>query len=191
MKRLALAAFAILAPLPALAHPGHGHHDGGFAYGLLHPLTGLDHILAMVAVGIWAAMIGGRAVLALPAAFVATMVLAAGAGMAGFEPPLMETGIALSVVALGVAVATGLRPALAMGAALCGLFAIFHGAAHGAELPNGADALGYVAGFAIATALLHAAGIVAGTAIARAPGLWATRIAGAGVAAAGVFLLVA
>lgn len=191
MKRLALAAFAILAPLPALAHPGQHHHDAGFVHGLLHPLTGLDHVLAMVAVGIWAAMIGGRAVLALPAAFVATMVLAAAAGMAGFEPPLMETGIALSVVALGVAVATGLRPALAMGAALCGLFAIFHGAAHGAELPHGADALRYVAGFAIATALLHAAGIVAGMGVARAPGLWATRIAGAGVAAAGVFLLVA
>ncbi|MCG6122011.1 MAG: HupE/UreJ family protein [Microvirga sp.] len=189
MNRLALIAAAILAPLPALAHPGH-HHEGGFAYGLLHPLTGLDHILAMVAVGIWAAMLGGRAVFALPAAFVATMVLAAGASMAGFVPPLLETGIALSVVALGAAVALGLRPALMMGAALCGVFAIFHGAAHGAELPHGADSFGYIAGFAIATALLHAAGIVLGMAIGRASGLWASRLAGAGVAAAGVFLLV-
>lgn len=175
----------------ALAHPHHHHGEAaGFLPGFLHPLTGLDHVLAMVAVGIWAALIGGRALIAWPAAFVVTMALAALAGMAYGGISVMETGIALSVVALGFAVALRVRAPLVLGGAVIGLFAIFHGHAHGAELPAATGALGYIAGFALATALLHAAGLALGFLIGRSPGIWASRVAGAGVAAIGMVLLV-
>lgn len=175
----------------ALAHPHHHHGEAaGFLPGFLHPLTGLDHVLAMVAVGIWAALIGGRALIAWPAAFVVTMAVAALAGMAYGGIPVMETGIALSVVALGLAVALRVRAPLVLGGAVIGLFAIFHGHAHGAELPAATGALGYIAGFALATALLHAAGLALGFLIGRSPGIWASRVAGAGVAAIGMVLLV-
>lgn len=176
----------------ALAHPHHHHGEAaGFLPGFLHPLTGLDHVLAMVAVGIWAALIGGRALIAWPAAFVVTMAVAALAGMAYGGISVMETGIALSVVALGLAVALRVRAPLVLGGAVIGLFAIFHGHAHGAELPAATGALGYIAGFALATALLHAAGLALGFLIGRSPGIWASRVAGAGVAAIGMVLLVA
>jgi len=177
----------------ALAHPHHHHHGeaAGFLPGFLHPLTGLDHVLAMVAVGIWAALVGGRALVAWPAAFVVTMAVAALAGMAYGGIPVMEIGIALSVVALGLAVALRVSAPLVLGGAVIGLFAIFHGYAHGAELPAATGALGYIAGFALATALLHAAGLALGFLIGRSPGIWASRVAGAGVAAIGMVLLVA
>jgi urease accessory protein len=184
---------------PAWAHVGHVEHSG-FVSGLLHPLTGADHLLAMVAVGVWAAMIGGRALYAFPAAFVGLMVLSAlagmgaleGMGMLGFggELPLMEAGIALSVVALGLAVAFNLRTGLALGTTACATFAIFHGWAHGAELPAGAGALGYIAGFAAATLALHAAGIGLGMMIGRVSAGWVARGAGGVTAAVGVLLLV-
>ncbi len=196
MKRIfttaagALAAFA-LTSATALAHPHHEHvAAAGFMPGFLHPLTGLDHVLAMVAVGIWAALVGGRALIAWPAAFLVAMTIAALGGMAFGALPVMEIGIALSVVALGIAVALRVSASLALGAAVVGLFAIFHGYAHGTELPAETGALGYVAGFALATALLHASGLGFGLLIGRAPGLWVSRAAGAGVAATGLFLLV-
>ncbi len=179
---------------PAWAHVGHVEHSG-FVSGLLHPLTGADHLLAMVAVGVWAAMIGGRALYAFPAAFVGLMVLSALAGMGalgftGGELPLIETGIALSVVAFGLAIAFNLRAGLALGTTACALFAIFHGYAHGAELPAGAGASGYIAGFAIATLGLHAAGIGLGVLIGRVSAGWVARGAGGVTAAVGVLLLV-
>ena len=186
-------AFLLAGGAPALAHVGHVEHSG-FVSGLLHPLTGVDHLLAMVAVGVWAAMIGGRALYAFPAAFVGLMVLSAlaGMGMFGFgsDWPLMEAGIALSVVALGLLVAFNLRAGLALGTTACALFAIFHGYAHGAELPAGAGAVGYIAGFAIATMGLHAAGIALGMTIARVSTEWVARGAGGVTAAVGVLLLV-
>lgn len=179
---------------PAWAHVGHVEHSG-FVSGLLHPLTGADHLLAMVAVGVWAAMIGGRALYAFPAAFVGLMVLSAlaGMGMLGFgggELPLIEAGIALSVVALGLAVAFNLRAGLALGTTACAIFAIFHGYAHGAELPAGAGTSTYITGFAIATLGLHAAGIALGMMIARVSTEWVARGAGSVTAAVGVLLLV-
>ncbi len=175
----------------ALAHPHHHHGEAaGFLPGFLHPLTGLDHMLAMVAVGLWAALIGGRALIAWPVAFVMTMIVAALAGMAYGGISAMEIGIALSVVALGLAVALRVRAPLVLGGAVIGLFAIFHGYAHGAELPTATGALGYIAGFALATVLLHAVGLALGFLIGRSPGIWASRVAGAGVAAIGMVLLV-
>jgi urease accessory protein len=196
MKRFVALAAGTLAALAltagfALAHPHHEHVEAaGFLPGFLHPLTGLDHILAMGAVGIWAALVGGRALIAWPVAFIVAMTVAALVGMALGEAPVMEIGIALSVVALGLAVALKASATLALGAAIVGLFAVFHGYAHGAELPAETGALGFVAGFALATALLHAAGLGIGILLGRSPGIWASRVAGAGVAAIGMVILV-
>lgn len=182
---------------PAFAHVGHDHVHGeaaSFVAGILHPLTGADHLLAMVAVGIWAAMIGGRALYAFPAAFVGLMTLSALAGMGYFglggDLPLVETGIALSVVALGLLVALNLRAGVTIGATACALFATAHGYAHGAELPDGAGAGSYIAGFVAATLGLHAAGIALGVLIGRGSVGWIARGAGGVTAGVGVLLLV-
>ncbi|MGP9819136.1 HupE/UreJ family protein [Salinarimonas sp. NSM] len=183
------AALLVLAATPALAHVGH-HPTNGFLAGLTHPPTGLDHLLAMVAVGLWAGVVGGRAAWAWPAAFVAAMTAAALYGMVGPWLPGVELAIAGSVLALGLAVALRLPAPVALGAAACGAFALAHGYAHGAELPLGAGAAGYVAGFVLATAALHGVGVLAGRLMARDLPLWATRGAGGAVAAMGVVLLV-
>ncbi|PTM38698.1 HupE/UreJ family protein [Bosea sp. 124] len=172
---------------PALAHTGVGAVHG-FEAGILHPLFGLDHVLAMVAVGLWAGLVGGRARFAYPLAFVAMMVVAGLWGMSGAALPGVEIGIAVSVVVLGLAIALNLTPPLAAGTAACAIFAIFHGHAHGAELPAGASGLGYALGFVLATAALHGLGLgLAGVLAARAPLL--ARIAGGGLALAGVAIL--
>jgi urease accessory protein len=174
---------------PALAHTGVGTVHG-FGAGLMHPLTGLDHLLAMVAVGLWAGLIGGRARWAYPLAFVAMMIAAGLWGMSGSSLPGVETGIAVSVVILGLAIALKAAPPLAAGTAACAIFAIFHGHAHGAELPEGASSLGYAAGFVLSTAALHGVGLaLAGVLAARAPLL--ARVAGGGLVLAGVALLAA
>ena len=189
--RVALAATSVLVATPALAHPGH-EAASGFTEGFLHPLSGLDHVLAMVAVGLIAARIGGRALLLVPLAFVGMMVLGGALGVAGTDLPFVEIGIALSVVVLGAALA--LRPALPVAAAmlLVGAFAVFHGHAHGAEMPETASGLAYGAGFVGATALLHAVGLGLGLSAGRlARSLPALRVASAGVAVAGLGLLTA
>jgi len=207
---------AVLASAPALAHPGHDVASVGasLASGLLHPLTGADHMLAMVAVGVWSALAVGTAgafgsfgsvgargavragggVLRVPLAFVALMLVGAALGLAGVGLPAVEPMIAASLLVVGLLVA--LRAPLPVGAAmaLVGGFALFHGYAHGAELPASAGALpavlAYVGGFAVATMALHLAGIAAGTLLRRhAP--WLARAAGAGVALYGVGLMVA
>ncbi|MEG9526208.1 MAG: HupE/UreJ family protein [Hyphomicrobiales bacterium] len=198
MKRLLKARLAVpLATLPtalallpqaALAHPGHGVATGAEA-GFLHPLMGADHILAMVAVGLLAALRGGRALWALPLAFLALMSAGAGLGMAGIALPYAETGIALSIVVFGLAAIVGLRAPVALLAVLVGVFAVFHGYAHGAETPETASGLSFGLGFLAATALLHAAGIGLGIGAAR---LGAGRTApalGAGVTAFGLSML--
>lgn len=190
MRLLALALATVAAATPALAHTGAGVTHG-FAAGLAHPLMGLDHVLAMVMVGLWAALVGGRAVWAWPAAFVGLMVAAALLALAGLPAPGAEIGIALSVVGLGLLVALRLPLTLAAGAALCGAFAFFHGHAHGAELPAGAGAGAYVAGFVLATAALHGAGIGLGWLAGRGAPSWLPRLAGGAVTAAGLVLLVA
>lgn len=189
MKRI-LSIFALcLAILPqvALAHPGHG--ASGAQVGFLHPLTGADHVLAMVAVGLLAALRGGGALWALPVAFLALMGAGAGLAMAGVALPYAETGIALSIVAFGLAAMAGLRAPVTALAALVGGFAVFHGYAHGAEMPETASGLRFGLGFLGATALLHAAGIGLGVTGARlGPGRTAPAV-GAGLAAAGLALL--
>jgi urease accessory protein len=186
MHTIRLAALLTLLATPALAHTGAGAVHG-FTAGLAHPLFGLDHLLAMVAVGLWAGLSGGRAVMAYPLAFVAVMIAGAIAGMVMGSLPGMEWGIAFSVVALGAAVAMRLPVSLAAGAALCGGFALFHGWAHGAELPAGASAASYIAGFALATAGLHAIGVLTGSASRF---VLPARLAGGAMAAAGLLFAV-
>jgi urease accessory protein len=161
----------VLLPQAGLAHPGHGRVGQGEMDGLvdgslqsalqgfLHPFGGADHVLAMVAVGLLAALYGGRALWALPLAFLAMMTLGAGLGLAGLVPLHAEIGIGLSVVAFGLALALRVEAPLAALMALVGGFAVFHGLAHGAERPETATVLGYGAGFLAATAALHCAGI--------------------------------
>ena len=191
-KRIAAAA-AVLLSLSgtALAHTGHGDASG-FAHGLSHPLGGLDHLLAMVAVGLYAALLGGRALWCVPATFVAVMALGGAAGAAGYALPYVEIVIALSVVVLGLAVALRLGLPTVAAMALVGSFAVFHGHAHGAEMPQDASGLAYATGFLLATALLHAAGIALGFGIARLGDLAggrAVQAAGGAVAVAGLVIL--
>lgn len=159
----AVAAFA-LAPGLASAHTGLGHVDG-FAHGFAHPLGGLDHVLAMVMVGLFAAQLGGRARWLVPASFLAAMVVGGALGFAGVGVPFVELGIGLSIVVLGGVVAFNLQAGVTVAMALVGFFAVFHGFAHGAEMPESASGLAYGAGFALATALLHAAGLGVGLAL--------------------------
>lgn len=170
---------------PALAHLAPGEH-GSFAAGFSHPLFGADHILAMVAVGLWAAQIGGRAMWAVPASFVALMLAGFGLALAGVPLPFVEPAILASVVALGLLVALAVRVPAGVGAAVVGLFALFHGHAHGGEIGS-ATALAYGAGFALATTLLHGAGIGLGLLAGRS-GAIATRVLGGLTALGGIVL---
>ena len=183
----ALAAAALLIPGAALAHTGHGD-AGSLAHGFMHPLGGLDHLLAMFAVGLFAFQLGGRALWRVPAAFVGMMAFGGLLGIEGVALPFVELAIAFSVLAIGLAVAWGQGVPTAFAMALVGFFAIFHGHAHGAELPADASALGYAAGFLAATAVLHAAGIAAASVASRAA---LVRAGGGAVALAGVALLAA
>lgn len=189
-RALPLAALAgIVAAGPAAAHTGVGSAHG-FAAGVLHPLLGLDHLLAMVAVGLLAALAGGRHLWALPAAFVAVMVAGGALGVAGVMLPGLELWIVASVVVLGAAVAAALRGPVVIAAAAVGVFALAHGVAHGAEMPATANGLAYGAGFALATATLHAAGLGLGLGLARGRLQAVTRVAGGAIAATGLVLLV-
>lgn len=172
----------------ALAHPGHDHALS-FGAGVLHPLSGMDHLLAMLAVGLWAAQIGGRAMWALPAAFISVLLCGAAFAMLNIPVGGVEQMIAASVVVLGMLVATRARVWTTVSAVLVGAFAFFHGYAHGLQIPAGAGAAAYVSGFAAATAALHAAGILLALSIDRWTSRAAIRWAGAAVAIAGVALL--
>jgi urease accessory protein len=164
LLRLAAALIA-LAPVAASAHPGH---DGaGVVHGFMHPLSGYDHIIAMVAVGLLAARLGGRALWLVPASFVAVMTVAGLAGSTGVALPYVETGIAASVVVLGAVALFGVAMPVAAAMGLVGFFAAFHGYAHGLEMPETASALAYGAGFVAATAMLHAVGIGLGLVIGQ------------------------
>jgi urease accessory protein len=193
--RLAAAslALAVTVALPtiALAHPGH-EATPGFIHGFLHPLGGLDHILAMVAVGLFAARLGGRALWLVPASFVVTMAAAGVAGMAGLALPYVEAGIALSLLVLGAAIAFEITMPVAAAMGLVAFFAVFHGHAHGAEMPETMSGLAYGSGFLAATAALHALGIGLGLFIGRSGEMFGRRVlqVGGGAAAlAGAALL--
>ena len=172
----------------ALAHQ-RGGEAAGFLAGLAHPVSGWDHILAMIAVGLWGAQLGPPAVWLLPVTFPMVMALGGTLGLLGVKIPGIEIGIALSAIGLGAAVLFEARPKLALAAALVGFFAIFHGHAHGTELPPGANGLLYSIGFVIATGTLHATGIGIGLVHRWPAGKVALRAAGAVVTLAGVFFL--
>ena len=181
---------ALLLGCSALAHAHHdGPEVGGFAAGLLHPFTGLDHLLAMLAVGIWAATLGRPKAWLLPLAFPLLMAAGAALGMAGVALPAIEPGIAASVVILGLAILTAWRAPTAVAVGAVALFGVLHGFAHGAELPADTSALQYAAGFLAATALLHLAGLAIGMVRLAPRGLLALRAAGGAIAATGLWLL--
>ena len=173
---------------PASAHVQKGE-AASFLTGLRHPVSGLDHVLAMVSVGLWGAELGAPAMWLLPVTFPMVMALGGMMGLLGIPLPGVEIGIALSAIALGSAVAAEARPRLAVAAVMVGVFAIFHGHAHGTELPAGQSGLLYSLGFVIATGCLHATGIAIGLIHRWSWGGRVLRAAGAGVAAAGVFFL--
>jgi urease accessory protein len=167
----------------ASAHTG-SHAVTGFMSGLTHPLSGLDHLLAMIAIGLWAAQQGGRALWAVPAAFVSAMVLGGGLALTGLVLPQVETGIAASVLVLGLLVATRRQWAVTAGMAIAAAFAIFHGYAHGLEMPQAASPALYALGFVLATVFLHGVGL-AGSLIGR----YAMQVAGAAIAASGLAMI--
>jgi urease accessory protein len=179
---------AALWPVAALAHQAGGEAVG-FASGLRHPISGWDHVLAMVAVGLWGAQLGPPAIWLLPVTFPMVMAFGGMLALAGIPLPGSEIGIALSAIALGLVVMAEARPKLPVAAALVGFFAIFHGYAHGTELPAGANGLLYSVGFVIATGCLHGIGISIGLVHRWRPGRLALRIAGGVVAAAGAVFL--
>lgn len=194
IRRLLAALLVVLiGTAPAFAHLDPIEH-GSFMAGFTHPLFGLDHILAMVAVGLWAASVGVRALWAVPAAFIATMAIGFAAAILGLPLPFVEPVILASVIFIGIMVALALPLPTAGVAAVVAFFALFHGHAHGGEMGE-AGAFGYAAGFLAATALLHAAGValgvVAGRLLATRRGLAATRIAGGLTALGGLWLAIA
>ena len=189
--RRSTAALAVLVALwapPALAHILQGEAYG-FVTGFLHPISGADHVIAMVAVGLWGAQLGAPAIWVLPVAFPLVMAMGGMLGFLGVPIPGVEYGIAASAIVLGTAVAFEVRPSLAIAALVVGGFAIFHGHAHGTELPPGQSALLYSMGFVIATGCLHAVGIGIGTVHRRPWGRRLLRTAGTAVAAGGVFFM--
>lgn len=167
----------------ASAHTG-GHGLTGFVSGLSHPLLGLDHLLAMIAIGLWAAQQGGRAVWAVPAAFVGTMVLGGVLALSGLALPQVETGIAASVLVLGLLIAMRRQWTVTAGMTIAAGFALFHGYAHGLEMPQAASPVLYALGFVLTTAFLHGVGI-SGSLIGR----HAMQVAGAAIAASGLVML--
>jgi urease accessory protein len=184
-----------LTTAPAWAHGDHGDSaplgGGSFATGFLHPFTGWDHVAAMVAVGLWGAFLGRPAIWVLPIVFPLVMAFGGFLGLVGVPLPGIEIGIALSAIVLGVMVAAAARPPLWVAAVLVGVFAVFHGHAHGTELPGAADPLLYSLGFVVATGLMHAGGIAFG-ALARWPaGRWAVRAGGGLIGLAGLSFLLA
>lgn len=164
--RLFLAITVLLVPSIALAHPGHGG-ESSLLGGFIHPFGGIDHLLAMTAVGLFAAHLGGRALWAVPATFVAVMALGGVFGAVGVSLPFTEAAIALSVLVFGFVIFSGMTPPVLAAMALVGIFAAFHGHAHGAEMPVGASGAVYGIGFMAATALVHGFGIALGFAIGR------------------------
>jgi urease accessory protein len=190
-RLLAAVAALVLSSSLANAHPGGPAHD--IVHGFLHPIGGLDHLLAMVAVGLLAAQLGGRALWLVPSAFVLTMSVAATFGVSGLVVPRVELGIAASVLVLGVAVALPFGMPVSLATLLVGAFAVFHGVAHGAEMPATISGLGYGIGFVAATAALHGLGIAAGLVTRRfgdSRGSCALRTMGGCIAAIGVMLVV-
>lgn len=189
--RALLALLFVLVPSAAFAHPGHGDAIG-FVHGFMHPVSGLDHILAMVAVGVFAAVLGGRALILVPLSFVGMMTLGFLLGVGGVNLPFVELGIALSSIVIGAVAASGRSMPVAAAMSFVGVFAVFHGHAHGTEMPATAAGLDYALGFMAATAALHVAGIGATLSVAKLVGRFgrpASQLAGGVFALGGIGLL--
>lgn len=186
--KFVLCCVAVLCASPVLAHTQNGQ-AAGFLTGLRHPASGLDHVFAMVAVGVWGAQLGAPAIWLLPLTFPIVMAFGGFLALLGVPLPGVELGIAASAILLGSLVASEARPTLWLAATLLGFFAIFHGHAHGTELPAGENGLLYSVGFVVATGCLHATGISVGLIHRRRWGRIALRVMGAAVAAAGGFFL--
>jgi urease accessory protein len=190
-RRLALSTafvFAMVLADPVLAHTGGGI-GGGFLSGFAHPISGWDHVVAMVAVGLWGAFLGMPAMWLLPIVFPMVMAFGGALGVVGVPIPSVETGIAMSAIVLGLCVALAVRPPLWIAAVIVGLFAIFHGHAHGTELPGAANPFAYAVGFVVATGLLHISGIGFGLLVRWPSGKVAVQAGGALIALAGVAFL--
>ena len=187
-RMLVLLSATLMAPSLAHAHVGVSE-TSEFVHGMGHPFGGLDHICAMVAVGLWAAQMGGRSIWAIPVTFIAVMALGGVLGMIGINVPYLETGIVVSVLTLGVLISASVRLPLAASVAIVGLFAIFHGQTHGAEMPETASGIAYGAGFLIATAFLHGCGIGLGIAIQKLAAPKVVRFAGIAIVLCGGYIL--
>ena len=185
-----LIAAATMIATPAHAHDGTGL-AGGFVSGMLHPLAGIDHMLAMISVGLWGAFLGRPLVYALPMLFPAMMAVGGALGMIGIGFPPVELGIAVSVITLGAMILFAVRAPVMVACAIVAMFALFHGYAHGAELPSAADPIGYSAGFVLSTGLLHLVGIGIGLLRAVPAGTIALRAAGGAIALSGGWFLMA
>jgi urease accessory protein len=179
-----IALLLVLLPAAASAHSETGH-VGGFVSGFHHPLGGLDHIVAMVAVGLWGAFLAGRAMWLLPVVFPLVMAFGGALGVLNVPVPSVETGIALSGIVLGLMVTFAMRPPLWVAALIVGIFAVFHGHAHGTELPTSANPMTYAIGFVIATGLLHLCGIAFGLLVRWPWGRVAVRVGGVAIALIG------
>lgn len=182
---LGLSLGLLLPAVPAFAHPGHDLADSGFIDGLLHPLLGVDHLLAMLVVGIWAAQIGGRARVWVPLSFISMMAFGACCAFNGYTPPKIEAGIAASLMVLGLFCASAWHPRLTSAMGVTSTFAFYHGAAHGTELPLLAQPLAFASGFLVSTTILHVTGLIIGT-LALRHSHWLARLCGVGVLTAGV-----
>ncbi len=175
--------------MPAWGHDGTGL-AGGFVAGFQHPLLGLDHMLAMVSVGLWGAFLGRPLIIALPVLFPIAMAGGAAAGMVALPIPSVELGVAASVLTLGLMILLGVRASVPVACAIVGIFALFHGYAHGTELPVAADPVGYTTGFILCTGLLHLAGIAIGMLKTLPAGTEALRTAGGVIAAFGAWFII-
>jgi urease accessory protein len=184
---LRAAVLLMLTAIPAIAHTGD--LNGGFLGGFAHPLFGSDHVVAMVAVGLWGAFLGPPPMFVLPIVFPLVMAVGGVLGIVGVPLPAAELAIATSAIVLGLMVASAARPPLWVAATIVGAFAIFHGYAHGAELPAGTDAAAYSIGFVTATGLLHLAGIALGLTVRWPAGRMGVRGTGAAIACAGLLFL--
>lgn len=187
---MALDFLFLLVPAPALAHVTQ-EAAGGFASGFSHPLKGPDHFLAMFAVGLWGAQMGGRSVWTLPVTFPLIMALGGLAGMMELPLPRVELGVALSIIGLGSSIAFAWRPAQGPALLVVGTFAVFHGYAHGIELPWFADPADYAVGFVVATGLIHLSGIAVGLSLTRPLNGRLAQVLGGVIAAAGGYFLAA
>jgi urease accessory protein len=188
LRALIAIATALAVSTPALAHTGEGL-TGGFLSGFAHPIGGIDHVIAMVAVGLWGAFLGRPGIWILPVVFPVVMALGGALGVLGAPIPQVETGIAASGIVLGAVVAFAVKPPLWAAAVIVGIFAIFHGHAHGTELPEAANPFAYAVGFVLATGLLHLAGIAFGLLTRWRAGEYAVRAGGAAIALGGLAFL--